>query len=315
LEGIVIHPGTIATVLHSFHCQTTGQRGAVEGQRVRVMRVFTVNSGRPLTFGSLFAGIGGFDLGFERAGMQCRWQVEIDDYANQVLEKHWPDVARYRDIRECGAHNLEAVDVICGGFPCQDISNAGKRAGIDGERSGLWSEFHRIICEIRPRYVVVENVAALLVRGIDRVLGDLASIGFDAEWDVLPAAAFGAHFDRERVFIVASSSVPNCLRFQGEWTASPGTWSEQQFEGLVEHELSVCVPAGKTRRVSDGISNRVGRLRGLGNAVVPQVAEWIGRRIVEASKHSGRRAAIEDAETSEVLHVQVPVEWLEVTSE
>ena len=91
------------------------------------------------TFGSLFAGIGGFDLGFERAGMVCRWQVEIDEFCQKVLAKHWPDVTRYGDVRECGKHNLEAVDLICGGFPCQDVSVAGKRAGLEGKRSGLWS--------------------------------------------------------------------------------------------------------------------------------------------------------------------------------
>jgi len=104
----------------------------------------------PLSFGSLFAGIGGFDLGFERAGMVCKWQVEIDDYATRVLAKHWPSVHRERDIRDCGPHNLERVDVICGGFPCQDISYAGLGAGLDGERSGLFFEAIRLVCELRP---------------------------------------------------------------------------------------------------------------------------------------------------------------------
>src|SRR5688572_14262480 len=131
-----------------------------------------------MRFGSLFAGIGGIDLGLERAGMKCAWQVELDPFCRRVLAKHWPDVARYEDVREVGAHNLEPVDLIAGGFPCQDISNAGKRAGIDGERSGLWSEYARIVRELRPRYVLVENVTALLGRGIGRVLGDLAALDF-----------------------------------------------------------------------------------------------------------------------------------------
>src|SRR5882724_9140205 len=156
-----------------------------------------------LTFGSLFTGIGGMDLGLERAGMICKWQVEINEYASKVLTKHWPNVTRLRDVRDVGRHNLAAVDLICGGFPCQDISNAGKRAGIDGERSGLWSEYARIICELRPRYVVVENVAALLERGMGRVLGDLAKIGYDAEWRSFRASNFGAPHRRERIFIVA----------------------------------------------------------------------------------------------------------------
>lgn len=233
----------------------------------------------PLTFGSLFAGIGGFDLGFERVGMVCKWQVEIDDYANKVLAKHWPDVHRERDIRECGKHNLEYVEVICGGFPCQDISYAGQGAGLDGERSGLFFEAVRLVRELQPRIVVLENVAALLTRGLDRVLGTLAEIGFDAEWHCIPAGYFGTHFRRDRVFIVASRSVTCRLRRERFRSRARGAWSEQQFARLVEHETRVCVPAGKMQRVSDGVSNRVDRLRGLGNAVVPQVAEWIGQQL------------------------------------
>ena len=156
-----------------------------------------------MTFGSLFAGIGGFDLGFERCGMQCKWQVEIDDYATRILERHWPDVHRQRDIRQCGRHNLERVDCIIGGFPCQDISYAGKGAGLEGERSGLFFEAVRLVRELRPRAVVLENVAGLLTRGLDRVLGTLAEIGFDAEWHCIPAAAVGAPHIRDRVFVLA----------------------------------------------------------------------------------------------------------------
>jgi DNA (cytosine-5)-methyltransferase 1 len=234
-----------------------------------------------LTFGSLFAGIGGFDLGFERAGMVCKWQVEIDDYATKVLEKHWPQVHRERDIRQCGKHNLEHVDVICGGFPCQDISYAGLGAGLEGERSGLFFEAVRLVSELQPRIVVLENVAALLTRGLDRVLGTLAEIGFDAEWHCIPAAVFGSHFRRDRVFIVASRAFTSGLRWQRIRSHPGRAWSEQQFTRLVERELLVCVPAGKGQRVSDGIPKRVDRLRGLGNAVVPQVAEWIGKQIVK----------------------------------
>ena len=161
--------------------------------------------------GSLFAGIGGFDLGFERAGMQTTWQVEQDPYCLAVLAKHFPDAQRFEDVCDVGAHNLEPVDLICGGFPCQDLSGAGKGAGLDGERSGLWSEFARIIRELRPRYVVVENVPDLLagrgkrwpVAPVSRVLGDLSESGYDAEWSVLSAAEFGAPHLRERVWIVA----------------------------------------------------------------------------------------------------------------
>lgn len=156
-----------------------------------------------LTYGSLFTGIGGIDLGFDRAGMQCKWQCEIDEYATKVLEKHWPKVTRYKDIRDVGSHNLEWVDVICGGFPCQDISVAGKGAGLDGERSGLFFEAIRVVRQIKPRFVVLENVAALLIRGLGRVLWTLAEIGYDAEWHCIPAAAVGAPHIRDRIFVIA----------------------------------------------------------------------------------------------------------------
>ena len=153
------------------------------------------------TVGSLFAGIGGFDLGFEREGYEIRWQVEIDKYCNKVLAKHWPEVPRYDDVRDCGLHNLEPVDVIMGGFPCQDLSLAGKQKGLDGERSALWWDYHRIIGELRPRFTVVENVPNLLNRGIDRVCGSLAEIGYDAEWHIVSAADVGAPHLRKRVWL------------------------------------------------------------------------------------------------------------------
>ena len=226
-----------------------------------------------ITFGSLFAGIGGFDLGLERAGMECAWQVEIDDYCRKVLAKHWPHVARYEDVRECGKHNLEPVDLVCGGFPCQDISHAGKRAGIkEGNRSGLWSEFFRIICDLRPRFVLVENVAALFVRGMDVVLGDLAACGYDAEWQCLPAAYFGAPHPRDRIFIVAH---PNGQRCQGHEIFTNAKLP------MPEKPCRAWATQPPVLRMADGLSIDVDRLRALGNAVVPQVAEWIGRRIME----------------------------------
>lgn len=159
-----------------------------------------------MTFGSLFSGIGGIDLGLERAGMTCRWQVEIDPFCQKVLAKHWPLVPKYGDIREVTGDELERVDLLAGGFPCQDLSCAGKRAGIDGERSGLWREYARLIGELRPRYVLIENVPGVLANEpMRRVLGDLSALGFNAEWQSLPAAAFGAPHIRYRVFIVANS--------------------------------------------------------------------------------------------------------------
>lgn len=153
------------------------------------------------TVGSLFSGIGGLDLGLERAGWSVRWQVENDNYCRKVLDLRWPDVPKFGDVHELTGGELEPVDLIAGGFPCQPVSIAGRRRGQDDER-WLWPEFARILRVLRPRFVLVENVAGLLVRGMGDVLGDLASLGFDAEWDSIPAAAVGAPHLRYRVLVV-----------------------------------------------------------------------------------------------------------------
>lgn len=155
------------------------------------------------SIGSLFSGaVDGLARGLEAAGWgPLRWMAEVDEWRRDQLARQWPGVPIYSDVRE--VHDVEPVDLICGGFPCQDISPAGRRAGIAGERSGLWSEFARIIRLVRPRVVVVENVAALLGRGMDVVLGDLAACGYDATWDCIPAAAVGAPHRRDRLFVVA----------------------------------------------------------------------------------------------------------------
>jgi len=235
-----------------------------------------------MTFGSLFAGIGGFDLGFERAGMNCRWQVEIDDYANRVLAKHWPNVHRERDILQCGGHNLERVDVICGGFPCQDISFAGRGAGLDGERSGLFFEAVRVVRELQPRVVVLENVAAILTRGLDRVLGTLATIGYDAEWHCIPAAAIGAPHIRDRVFVLAYSQNTYVSQMCAKDSGICTQWAKRKFgraDGLCQGDGRWASESGLVR-VVDGVPAQVDRLRGLGNAVVPQVAEFVARKFV-----------------------------------
>jgi DNA (cytosine-5)-methyltransferase 1 len=267
----------------------------------------------PMTFGSLFAGIGGFDLGLERAGMTCKWQVEIDDYANRVLAKHWPDVPRHGDVRTFPTADRDwSVDLICGGFPCQDISLAGKGAGLAGERSGLWYEFARIIRQIQPRWVIVENVRALTSRGLGTVLGDLADLGFDAEWHCIPARAVGAPHRRERLWVVAYSESLGCPARCGitsdedespqrrrkpsggdqdvAYANSPrlekrqgqdagGTWAISRPESCGGEWWATEPDVG---RVAHGVPARVDRLRGLGNAVVPQVVEVIGRAIIEA---------------------------------
>ena len=147
-----------------------------------------------MTFGSLFSGCGGMDLGLERAGMTCAWQVEIDPFARKVLAKHWPNIPKHDDVKTFPPSDPKDwhVDLICGGFPCEDLSFAGKGKGLKGSRSGLWFEFARIVREIRPPFALLENVSALLVRGLDAVLGSLAAMGYDAEWGCVPAAFVGA---------------------------------------------------------------------------------------------------------------------------
>jgi DNA (cytosine-5)-methyltransferase 1 len=236
-----------------------------------------------MTFGSLFAGIGGLDLGLERAGMECRWQVEIDPFCRKVLEKHWPGVKRYGDIRELTGNELERVDVIGGGFPCQDVSLAGLRRGISaGTRSGLYADMLRIVGHLRPSFVIMENVTGLLVptdpsepAPVSRVLGDLAESGYDAEWDCLPASAFGACHCRDRVFIIAHLQDANDEKNQGP-----------RLRHRVLSEKPRRIPwwpsyAG-VRRGNDGIPQAMDRLRVCGNAIVPQVAEHVGLRIMES---------------------------------
>lgn len=229
----------------------------------------------------LFAGIGGFALGLERAGMRAVAFCELDPYCRAVLAKHWPGVPCYDDVRTLTADRLRAdriaVDVVCGGFPCQDISSAGKGAGIDGSRSGLWSEFARIVGELRPRFVIVENVAALLARGLDRVLGDMASLGFDAEWHCIPACAVGAPHFRNRVWIIAADARRGGLalgqrlltrrQIADAATEAPDRW----------HDLST------VGRAVHGLPYRMDRVRALGNAVLPQISELIGNAIMRAS--------------------------------
>ena len=239
-----------------------------------------------MRIGSLFSGIGGLELGLERSipGAHTVWQVEQNEYARAVLAKHWPETKRYEDVREVGAHNLKSVDLICGGFPCQDISVAGKQAGIDGARSGLWSEYARIIGDLRPRYVAVENVSALLTGGMGRVLGDLATLGYDAVWDCIPAASVGAPHRRDRVFLVAysNSSTLYAEQVKGqECKTPPKLIRNGQAWKMARRKARPWPDQPSVCRVANGIPRRVDRLRCLGNAVVPQVAEVVGRVIME----------------------------------
>ena len=166
--------------------------------------------------------------------MECRWQVEIDEYATRVLEKHWPNVRRHDDVRTWPQDDTERVDVICGGFPCQDISYAGQGAGLEGERSELFFEAIRVVRQLRPKYVMLENVAALLTRGLDRVLGELGQIGYDAEWHCIPAASVGAPHIRDRVFVIANSQPMgrfNGCRVEGDEEGEGKRWRKPSGSG------------------------------------------------------------------------------------
>ena len=301
----------------------------------------------------LFSGIGGFSLGLERTGgFETVAFCEIEPYPRAVLKKHWPKVPQYEDVRTLTADTLArdgiAVDVICGGFPCQDISFAGAGAGLAGERSGLWREYSRLIGELRPRFVIVENVSALLSQGIGTVLGDMAALGYDAEWHCIPASAVGAPHRRDRIWIIAytggqqhegdSALIGRALAAQLHAADTPVVFGDGgEFYG--EHsERKVSEPGNRRRtdgnvadtigirwremeppifrrakskgtadqtansgftggwawwstepdvgRVADGVPRRVDRLKGLGNAVVPQIPELIGRAILEAERAS-----------------------------
>lgn len=331
-----------------------------------------------MNVGSLFSGIGGIDLGLERAGMRVSWCCESDPYARAVLGLRFPGAVVYPDVRALRADQLDPVDLLCGGFPCQDISVAGRGAGLGGERSGLWYEFARLIRDLRPRYVLVENVPALRSRGLGVVLGHLAACGYDAEWDCLPAVAFGAPHRRDRLFVVAyaagqsqrepsdeadsvadvwqarpqlvhgGQAVADAAR-HGRNARRPSDAEEEQGgreprgggvgaalahadgEGQLQPQGAVREQRGRVGdggepvadpngarlaqrqgvlgndgaerpavvrdgwwsaepdvgRVADGVPARVDRLRCIGNAVVPQIAEWIGRRILAHAAAEG----------------------------
>ena len=238
----------------------------------------------PFTVGSLFTGIGGFDLGLERAGFTILWQVENDSYCNLVLRKHWPNVTRYGDIRTVDWALVEPVDLVCGGPPCQPVSCAGKRQGQADSR-WLWPEFYRCIAVLRPQYVLIENVRGLLSKGMGDVLRDLSSCGYDAEWDCLPASAVGAPHQRDRVWIiayrqghVADATQMRCRQeHQDTGRASKGTLAEKERGRFTYSSWWEVEP--NVGRVAHGVPAQVDRLRGLGNAIVPQIVEWLGNII------------------------------------
>lgn len=271
-----------------------------------------------LKVGSLFSGAGLCDLGLTWAGLRHMWFCETDRHCRSVLARHWPHVPIYEDVRQLESRKIPPVDVICGGFPCQDVSNGGKRAGIrEGTRSGLWKEFARCIGESRPRYAIIENVRGLLSCGMEIVLHDLAEIGYDAEWEVLPAAALGAPHHRERVFIVAypHGRFPNgghrllspLKRNMGDVHEPPQLfdWLGLRIDRASRTSSLEVFPGPVLYRVDDGRAGRmdggvrshshalaradmtaardwISRLKALGNGITPQQSYAIAACILEA---------------------------------
>ncbi|WP_268799081.1 DNA cytosine methyltransferase [Pseudomonas huanghezhanensis] len=277
------------------------------------------------TIGSLFAGIGGFDVGFESAGYRTAWQVELNPFNRAVLADRFPHAHQFEDVRDCGAHNLSPVDVITGGFPCQDISLAGARysnrekRGLRGERSGLFWEVIRILKEIQPRWVVLENVVNLLAvndsEDFETVIRALADCGYVGFWRVLNAQYFGVPQQRRRIFLVAGLGRMPPMEFLADaapvdavppasgsiqWPLQADAWASHT---LLANKAGSQITMGCTTFVAEPnrwdqmverqrASETDGLCLGLdaanlaeafsaGNAVVPQVAEWIGRQLIQ----------------------------------
>ena len=274
-----------------------------------------------LTTGSLYSGAGLCDLGLSWAGFKHQFFCEIDPFCRAILARHWPDTPIYNDVVRLSGADLPRVDVLCGGFPCQDISSAGNRAGIqNGTRSGLWYEYKRIIGEIRPKYVIAENVRGLLSLGIETVLQDLAACGYDAEWEVLSAGACGAPHHRERVFLVAYPNGVQPCRTRRVLSPLKGVldglhqphglshWLGIRFDRQDRASACKAYPGSVLHRVDDGGAGRVDKpfwaaitrppkvgciskdnaralipaLRALGNGIVPHQAYAVAACILLA---------------------------------
>lgn len=227
----------------------------------------------PLSHGSLFSGIGGFELGAEIVGINNIWNCEIEEFQRNILKKNFKDTKQYADIKEL--QNPEYVDIISGGFPCQDISIAGKGAGIDGERSGLWSEMFRVVRDVRPKYVLIENSSMLAIRGFETVLCDLSKIGYNAEWQCLSGTTFGIQQNRERLYCIAypnsehdkrggSQQIFRKPNLPGEFTRIYPGWKRRSD-----------LPESRFLRATNGLRPWLDRVGAIGNAVMPLVAVYL----------------------------------------
>lgn len=248
-----------------------------------------------MTHGSLFSGIGGFDLGALRAGIQTIWNCEIEERKRKILLKHFPETKQYSDITTL--NDIEYVDIISGGFPCQDISvsnvnfkNNKHENGINGSRSGLWKEFRRILGQVRPRYVLIENSPMLAIRGLEYVLCDLAKIGYNAEWQTLSAQEFGFPHRRKRIFIVAYAVQIGC-----ENNPEYFRILQELLQKKPPRQANMSMPAkrydGRTIdevvRIDNGFSGRLdkNRIEDCGNAVIPTIAQYLFEALIEFDKN------------------------------
>ena len=232
-----------------------------------------------MKFLSLFAGIGGFDLGLERAGMQCVGQVEIDEWRQRVLAQHWPDVKRIGDIRDVDRTTFESVDLICGGYPCQGESGSGLRRGTADDR-WLWPEMLRVVAEYRPTWAIGENVINHENMGLANVLFDLGSIGYKVRSFVIPSAACGLPTVERHIWTIATTDEKRLQRYCGTptpWQPMVSSEFSRSYQVLPDRwalsESRVC-------RVGERPADWVDRIKAIGDAVPPQVVEIIGRAIL-----------------------------------
>lgn len=241
-----------------------------------------------LTHGSLFSGIGGFELGAEMSGIKTLWNCEFEEHKRKILKKHFPDSIQYNDVRSM--YNPCYVDIMSGGFPCQDISIAnvsnkniwenGKVKGINGERSGLWKEYSRILGEVRPKYILFENSPMLVIRGFERVLCDLSKSGYDCQWQCLQATQFGFNHRRERVYGIAYTREIGCKNNSPIFLPIQKVLREKtprqnalpmSFKRFNSQSNYECV------RMDDGFSYELDkrRIEDMGNAVIPLIAHYL----------------------------------------
>ena len=227
-----------------------------------------------LTHGSLFSGIEGFGLGAAFAGIRTLWSCEYEDYQTSIIKKNFGEEHEInRDIKTYS--NPTFVDIISGGFPCQDISVAGKGVGIVGERSGLWTEMYRVIREVRPKYIIIENSPMLLIRGFERVLCNLSEIGYDAEWQCLSGTDFGIQQGRERLYCLAYSCESNSKRSMQESIFRKPYLSGQYTRVYPGWRTRQSIPSPRFAGKSNELPDRVDRTECIGNAVQPIIAHYL----------------------------------------